>query len=190
MEQLAKKRLFIALNLPEQVKNELVGLLEILKKYYPEIKWVDARGLHLTLHFLGYLDQELEEKIKLVMQSLAGKFSAINFKFNNLGAFPNLDSPRVIYLECEQTNGRSVYKLQQLLLENLNKLSLEVDRRSWQPHLTLGRVKYNGGNKFKVNSEILKNIPQLNFNIPTFELMESQLTPDGARYGIVVSYKL
>ncbi len=185
MEIIYKKRLFIALNLPSQIKNEIVFLINQLQKPNNGIKWVNPQGLHLTLHFLGYLDETQIEQVKLTMQSLEGKFHGFQFKTGKINAFPNLFNPRVIFLACEQINGNSVFKLQELLGEKLIQLGITIDKRPWQVHITLGRVKGESGEKLSI-----ANLLQKDFTISSFELMESILKPTGAEYKEIFSCQL
>ncbi len=186
-QEQSAKRLFIALNLPEKIKKEIVEFTDKLAKNNKNkpIKWVRGDGLHITLHFLGYADEKLEERVKSAMQPLSGKFGGFEFVLGEISAFPYLASPRVIFLECEQTNGKSVFKLQGLLGEKLTQLGIAVDERPWKPHITLGRVKERCD--FKTGDCAVE---PLNFSVSSVELMESRLTPKGAEYGEVVSYKL
>ncbi|MDP2766870.1 MAG: RNA 2',3'-cyclic phosphodiesterase [Candidatus Methanoperedens sp.] len=181
------KRLFMAINLPEKIKRKIVEFTDKLAKNNKNkpIKWVMGDGLHITLHFLGYADGMLEEQVKLAMQSLSGKFGELKFSLGKISAFPNLMNPRIIFLECEQTNGKSVFKLQELLGEKLTQLGIAVDERPWKPHITLGRVKERCD--FKTGD---CSIEPLNFSAASFELMESRLTPKGAEYEIIESYGL
>jgi len=182
-----KKRLFIALNLPQNIKDEITDLIKKLAKLNKgaNIKWVSLKNMHLTLHFLGYVDKELEEQVKLAMQGFQGKFGQLQFELGKINAFPNLDRPRVIFLECKQINSRSIFKLQELLGKKLIQLGIRVDQRPWKPHLTLGRAKercnFNTGN-YKIKTK--------EFSIDSFELMESMLKPTGAEYRKVISCML
>jgi len=184
-----EKRLFIALNLPIEVKSQLADLLIKLNQQNNTIKWCRPEGLHVTLHFLGYLNNQQEEQVKLIMQSSAGKFGNFEFKLGKINAFPNMDRPRVIYLECPQINGKSVIKLQSILAEKLIKINLRVDFRRWFPHLTLGRVSEKS-DKFRFNYQNLNQLMSIIFAIDTFELMQSELTYQGPIYRQIISYKL
>ncbi len=185
MQEQRTKRLFIALNLPQNIKNEISDLINKLAKQNKTalIKWVKPNGMHLTLHFLGYVDADLEEQIKLAMQSFQGKFGQLQFKLSKINAFPNLTCPRVIFLECRQIHSKSVFKLREVLGEKLIQLGIKVDKRPWKPHLTLGRVRE------RCNVKIEKcTIAPSEFIVNTFELMESVLMPAGAEYKKVISY--
>jgi len=187
MNEQSKKRLFIALNLPQNIKDQVSDLINKLAKQNSGafIKWVKPKGLHLTLHFLGYLDKNQAEQVKLIMQSLGGKFGELQFSLGKVSAFPNLINPRVIFLECNQVNSKSVFKLQELLGEKLIKLGIAIDKRPWKPHLTLGRVK--GKCNLKITDYKFKT---KEFSVKNFDLMQSRLTPKGAEYKRIINYRL
>ena len=182
-----RKRLFIALNLSAKIKEKLTAFLEDLARYNRGVKWVNPEGLHLTLHFLGYLDERKTEEVKSMMKGLSGKFGEMEFSLKRLDAFPNLVRPRIVFLEAKQTGDQSVFDLQELLGLELIKLKIDIDDRPWRSHLTLGRVKLPGQD-IRLQQD-LKILP-LDFSISSFELMESELTPSGARYKEVASFKL
>ncbi len=190
MEENAKKRrVFIALNLPEEIKKELAEALLKLNKDVGGVKWVKPDGFHSTLHFLGYLEEEKIGEVKNIMNGLAGKFGSMNFEVGELGAFPSLTNPRVIFLDCRQTNGDLVYKLQKELGKGLEKIGLEIDSRPWQAHLTLGRVKTKLSQSIHNLAKYVK-LKNKNFSVSSFELMESKLKPDGVEYKIIANFKL
>lgn len=187
MNEQNKKRFFIALNLPQNVKDEISDLINKLGRQNigALIKWVNFKNTHITLHFLSYLNMEQIKQAKLAMRCFHGKFGQLQFKPGKINVFPNLTSPRVIYLECKQSNSKSVFKLQELLGKKLIQLGLRVDRRQWKPHLTLGRVKE------KCNVKIGDYEMQTKeFTVDSFELMESELRRTGAEHREVMSCKL
>lgn len=185
MQEQSKKRLFIALDLPQNIKNEISDLINKLDKQNigAQVKWIKPEGMHLTLHFLGYVSADLEEQIKLAMQCFQGKFGQLQFTLSKINAFPNLTCPRVIFLECMQIHSKSVFKLRELLGEKLIQLGIKVDKRPWKPHLTLGRVEEGCNVKIEKCAIIFSE-----FMVNTFELMESVLMPAGAEYKKVISY--
>ncbi|MFH0819523.1 MAG: RNA 2',3'-cyclic phosphodiesterase [bacterium] len=182
-----KKRLFIAINLPEEVKRQLSPLILELAKLNKRvaIKWVKSELIHLTLHFLGYLDQGKEEEVEKILENLCCQYRFATLKSSGLGAFPNLTSPRVIYLATKQTSGDDLGSLQREIGKYLANIGQEPERRAWQSHLTLGRVKAGG----RVKLEPVE-IPELSFKVESIELMESRLSSIGPEYYIVKSFPL
>lgn len=180
-----KKRVFIALNLPEKIRKNISGLINKLDKNDGSVKWVRGEGLHITLHFLSYLDDKQIEEVKRIMAKFAGQTGVLQLKLNGLSAFPNIERPRVIFLESEQTNGASIFVLQNKLGSELEKIGIQTDKRPWTPHITLGRVKRN----YELGI-INYEFEESTFSISSFELMGSELSSDGAKYKIINSFEL
>lgn len=186
MEEDIYKRIFIALNLPENIREEIQGISNKLAQKYEGIKWTDKECYHITLHFLGNLNLDKTDQVKMALQSLAGRFSDLEFVLENIGAFPGLTRARIIFLACRQTNGNFIIKLQQLIGEKMIALNINVDERSWQPHITLGRVKY-GTMNIPVNLAVKT---KSNFVVSSFDLMESRLEPSGPIYSLIAKFNL
>jgi 2'-5' RNA ligase len=180
------KRVFIAINLPQEIKDELGREIIKLKKENSRahIKWVEPENLHLTLHFLGSLD---DEKIKQVIeeaQKIVSKYSAFEMSLGIIGCFPDPKRPRVIFVEAIESRG-VVRQIHAELKSMLQKLGIETDTRPWQSHITLGRVKIPSACR---GLDI--NISPSSFSIESVDLMESELLPQGPRYSIIKSFKL
>ncbi len=187
-----KFRSFIAINLPEEIKKHLLVLLEELKKKNrePLIKWVRPEGLHLTLHFLGYQEEGVLERVG---ECVGRKVRELHLGQNipklfitELGAFPSFNRPRVLFIGCREEGDKNlIKKLQKELGEELEPLGIEVDKREWQMHITLARLKA------PVKIQMVKlNVQNLSFEVKSIDLMKSELTPFGARYSVLKSFKL
>ncbi len=182
-----KRRIFIAVNLPKKIKEELADLIFVLQKNNQRsfIKWVNPENLHITLHFLGYLD---EEKIKKVSQIMEEKIQPMRgeLQIANIGAFPNLSRPRVIFATIEEIGDKRLSNLQKELGIYLEKEGFEIEKRPWRPHLTLARIKNSTpGNKFRFYS-VPYSFHLLKFKIRSIDLMESKLERGGAKYKLLL----
>ncbi len=183
-----QKRLFLAINLPKEIKDELADLVKKLDKanINKPIKWVEDDNFHLTLHFLGSTPTEKLDSLDNAIESIVAGFSTLNFKLSNsVDAFPNLHEPKVIFLNIKELNDDKALALQKQMGQALEILEFEIDPRPFRLHLTLGRVK----------SQIAIQIPSFqfpvsNFQVDTIDLMESNLTSDGPLYTILKQYKL
>lgn len=187
MPILEEKRLFLAINLPNETKTEIDGLLAKLEKNVNYVKWVEKDSLHVTIHFLGNLNLDQIDDLIESLAKLEGRYNQeMVFAISNLNAFPNIYNPKVIFLECRQQTGASVIKLHKETLDEIIKLNFAADLRRWSPHITLGRAKN------KVNPQIFSQYgikDKLILKVNSFELMESNLTPSGAKYKIIKSFK-
>jgi len=188
-----KHRIFIAINLPKNIKQKLKEALLGLEKNNRNllIKWVKPEGIHITLHFLGYLtDEEIEKVDKMIREKIAEtkyKISSYNLQIIGLGGFPNLRHPRVIFIDTQEINNKNIFDLQKRIGSGLEKLGIEIDKRPWHPHVTIGRAK-----RYLKNGINQKGIKILSstFPVKSIEIMESKLSREGASYSVVRSYKL
>jgi 2'-5' RNA ligase len=186
MEQAKKHRIFLALNLPLKVKEELAVLISNLKKINPAsvIKWVNPQNLHITLHFLGYLnDEEIRKVNEIVKKEVINCGLGVGeLRFKGIDGFPNINQPRVVFVAAEEVNSNgALQQIQRLIGQKLEKIGFQIDGRPWHPHITLARLKTSIP-KFRLPSLNLR----LNcFRVKSIDLMESKLSRDGAKYKIL-----
>lgn len=181
-------RIFIAINLPENIKNEIEALILELKKKNKRatVKWVERENLHLTLHFLGSITDEQIETIKLILEKRAMESGPIELEMGLVGAFPNLQEPRVVFIDAKEKTGQLVRLVKNIGQDLINQ-GFEVDNRPWQSHITIGRIKNQSGKLEGIDHEYI--IGKI-WPAKSIDLMESELTSDGPNYKIVASYKL
>ncbi|OGF27957.1 2'-5' RNA ligase [Candidatus Falkowbacteria bacterium RIFOXYB2_FULL_47_14] len=187
MKNVKNKRLFIALNLPAEMKQSVKIFLDGIKESIPGVVWAHPLTLHITLHFLGDTGPEQAEKIKMEMQNLSGKYHPMEFALSGrLNAFPAMNNPKILYLELKQSNGNSALSLQKILGKNLSQW-IKIDKRPWHPHITIGRIKEPSVFRLPVTVPLMRSG---GFAVESFDLMESRLYLAGARYTVVEKFKL
>lgn len=187
-------RSFIAINLPEQVKEALLKLQKQLQSgNFSSVKWVNPSGIHLTLKFLGDVSTDKIEAITKAMAEAAKGVPPFQLNIANLGVFPNLRRVQVVWVGI---NGEldKLKQLQQQLELNLIDLGFEPESRPFTPHLTLARV----GNRTSPDEQqrLGQLIARTEFKIDqtikvdSLNLIRSQLTRSGAIYSLIKSVKL
>lgn len=174
-------RLFIAIDIPEEIKKEIVKLQEKLPEF--KGKLTEEENLHLTLKFLGEVNENKLEEIESVLDKI--KFKKFRVYLNELGFFPNENYIRIIWVDLKPTG--EIIELQQKIDGEL--LNLFSKDQRFQTHLTLGRVKF-----FKNKKEFLEkikdiNLDKLEFEINSFKLIKSELSKDGPKYIILKEFK-
>ncbi|MDA0988984.1 MAG: RNA 2',3'-cyclic phosphodiesterase [Chloroflexi bacterium] len=138
MEQI---RAFIAVELPPSVRVALGGITKNLQALAPGgVHWVRPEGIHLTLKFLGNIAAESIAPISQAMSLCATLVAPFELSLGELGAFPNLKAPRVIWIGLQGTLA-GLLSLQVSLDEELERLGHAREGRPFHPHLTLGRVR-------------------------------------------------
>ena len=182
------KRCFIALNLPQQAKWELESLIADLEKINRDknIKFVNPRQLHITLHFLGDLDEEQIDRVKEILSANVGNFQPIEIITGQISGFPDLKQPNTIYLDCREVSANQLGKMHAAVGQALKAIGLAVDERKRQNHITLARIK--GSCRFTA-AEV--ELSELSIGFDQVDLMESVIVdPVTRKYKIIESYKL
>lgn len=132
-------RLFIALNLPADIKAHLQQTQDILKKCAVEAKWVETKNLHITLKFLGEIKEESKtEKIKEIIAAGGRRFNSISVSLTNFGFFPNENRPRVFFIATDKED--SLKNIADFLEDKLEPLGFAKENR-FKSHITLARLK-------------------------------------------------
>lgn len=181
------QRLFIALNLPQEVVNEISFLINQLVPKSKGIKWVAPQNLHLTLKFLGVVDSKQRQQIEENLLKTSGEKGGVAFQLGDIKAFPDLSYPRVIYIECQEVDGSYIFGLERKITENMQKLGFDAGKREWKPHISLGRIK---ASNYKLPPLDKIKYSYQEFQINTFDLMSSVLQKEGPQYFIEKRYKI
>lgn len=173
-------RLFIAVEIPEDVSEKLHALQQRLT--VPG-KATLTKSFHLTLKFLGEAEKE---KLSVLIEGLSKiRFRPFEACLSKIGAFPNTNNPRVVWLglePCEQINA-----LQKQVDSATQKLGFAPDNR-FHPHLTLARIKFLKDKRgFRDTLEDIAP-PSASFKIDSFKLIKSTLTPQGPEYELLESF--
>ena len=178
---MAKIRIFIAFELPEAQKASLRNLQSELKKQGGNVRWVRPEGIHLTLKFLGDVDENQIDEIDTATKNAANDIAAMKIQIKGTGAFPNFRRPRVFWVGVNEPSG-NLSALADEIEEQLAQVGFQKEQRAFKPHLTLGRVKDSRG-----LDTVIKHIQTEEFDGGSFTahklvLMQSQLKPTGAEY--------
>ena len=173
-------RLFVGLALPPEQRLTL----SILCHGLPGVKWVDPGNYHVTLRFIGEVDEGLAADID---SALAGiRFKPFELAIAGTGSFGPDDKPRVVYAGLDRSE--ALAKLHEKVETALMRAGLLPEGRRFTPHVTLGQVK-NGNpieiRRFTAENNLLRLPP---FRVEAFQLVRSYLTKAGAIYEDVADY--
>lgn len=181
-----KRRLFIAINLPENIEKRLVDYQRKWVNLDPKyIHWVKESNLHITLVFIGYVDDDKTYEICNLVKEVSKKHEPFFINLERIIIGPPNTTPRMFWVEGEKSQ-----ELADLQNDLENALSgggiAKKEVRSYRPHITLARFKY----------EIAKSLPRVDdkFNaqisVETIEVMQSNLKRSGAEYSVLESVEL
>lgn len=186
-------RSFIAIELPDELRQALKNLQDTLKKgNQAVVRWVDPAGIHLTLKFLGSVPSDrINGIIEAMGQSVQG-VSPFRLETGAPGAFPNLERPRVVWLGVGGEVDR-LARLQATIEANIVPLGFAAEGR-FSPHLTLGRVRDTASTeeRRRLGKIIAATTLEIAYSIAvgSVNLIRSDLTPKGAIYRRLGSVEL
>jgi 2'-5' RNA ligase len=184
-------RSFLAFELPVEIREQIRVISKELKKTALPVRWVKVDNIHLTILFLGSVDEDtigdIEEKVNVVVKG----FSAFKTKLNAVGAFPHWKRPRVIWIGLNGDIGR-LSNLRNKLLEELKVLGFMPEKRPFRPHLTLGRFKgpIDRGEDMKWILDRYRDINSDLYQLNELILYKSDLKPDGPVYTKMATWPL
>lgn len=184
-------RAFIAIELPPDILAQLGQLQAQLKAALPHIsvRWVHPEGIHLTLKFLGEVPHSQLDLIKSALTQTAGRSPAFTFSVGQAGCFPNAQRPRIVWIGVQEAGGY-LNRLQRAIESAIAPLGYPTEKRSFSPHLTLGRVGRNVslGDLRKIGECVLQaNIGAVGqVSAETVALIQSHLKPTGAEYTVLM----
>lgn len=176
-------RLFVAIEIPSEIRKTLVALLKELRGIAPQPKWVRAENLHVTLKFLGETDAS---KLGAIERALAAVRSPqpVSLEFRDLGFFPNERKPRVFWLGMEAS--ANLKSLADEMDHTLHQVGFPLEDRPFIPHLTLARFNPPGLPP-KLGSAVTEHSTRTFGSLVAreFHLIESKLKSTGAEYTTV-----
>lgn len=177
-------RAFIAIPLPESAKQKLFELQESLKAAQADVKWVNPNNIHLTLKFMGDLNEKKLPLLKEAMTATARDHPAFPARIAGLETFPHDASPRVVWVgiaEGEALIQRLCADLQSRVAE---MAGIPKDRRPFTSHITIGRVRSPKNKKALIEQLKFFEGKELDgaFRVGMIALYQSTLLPEGPLY--------
>ncbi len=175
-------RSFIAIELPEVIRTQLKDLQDNLKTCRFKVRWVRPENIHLTLKFLGNIDETDIEKVRGTLTSRVDRFTPLSLSVKGVGVFPGIRRPRIIW---SGMGGQlsALAALQKALAEDLAAIGFQQEKRAFKTHLTLGRVK-GAIDALKLRDAIqaFNNFESEIFTADKIFLFKSDLKPGGPVY--------
>jgi 2'-5' RNA ligase len=134
-------RVFLAIEVPDGVREALTGPLEALQPLHESIRVNPTERMHLTLHFLGHLPRPAVEQLPPPLTAVVGRHHRFRLAAQGVGAFPAVARPRVLWAGITGPDLPRLNALQAELGSALRTAGLTVEGERFHPHLTLGRVR-------------------------------------------------
>ena len=181
-----KTRAFLSLNLEKPLKIKIAEiqkeLQETLSGY--KIKWENQEKFHLTLRFLGDLDENQLGEIKEGLEKSHHGFMQLEFHSDGIGFFPNPRKPNVVFVALRE-DGNNSDKLVEEIDKVITKSGIKPDKK-FVAHITLGRFRRE--NRKSADADKLIEFEPFDVNFDSYYLMESVLDYRGSKYHEIKKY--
>jgi len=181
-------RLFFAIEFSEVIKETLHQKIDPYKRSFPEFKWIKKTSLHLTLKFIGETEDSFIPEIYKYLKDAFKNIQPFDLSTTQFGFFPSTKRARVFYLDLQKSV--SLHNCYNIIEEQMNTLGIEKEKRRFQPHITLARIKNKSLSKDELDILYNENIPKMLINVQEVVLMQSELLSSGARYTPVQRFSL
>jgi len=179
-------RAFIAIDV--EMNDEMEKVYEMLEATEAKLKFVSPSNVHLTLKFLGEIDEAIIPKIKKIMEEAVQDIEPFKAKIKGMGVFPSLKNIRVIWLGFHD-EGQAV-KIARNIDEGVSSLGFKKEKEH-KPHVTIARMK-SGYRKEQIIKIVEENRTKEFGEIycESIKLKQSILKPEGPIYKTVEEIKL
>lgn len=179
-------RLFVALDFPEAIRAAIQELVVQLRPLAKQAHWVRVEGMHVTLKFIGNVE---ESKFEAIVSALSKTHLGppVEVQFRGIGFFPNERRPRVCWCGIEASS--NLAELARDIEHSLLPLGIAAEKRDFVPHLTLARFDSPGGlDKLVAKARELESFDLGSTRETQFHLFESVLKQSGAEYTKLKSF--
>ena len=187
-------RLFIAIPVPDTIKDRLCALQDDLKRLLPKTatRWTVREQIHLTLRFFGNVRTDDLERVQSALQNACKDAASFRVQVSSLGVFPEKRFPRVVWTGVRDDQNQ-LGALQRNIETATAQFGEKPDDRPFSAHLTLGRIKDIRPRDAAMLREFVSAQARRLFgewDVGELELIRSELGSDGAKHSVVATYQL
>jgi 2'-5' RNA ligase len=189
-------RLFIAINIPEDIKQKISQKRDALEQLFPGVRFVSEENWHFTIVFLGYQEDEAIMPIIDAMRAVGPNFIQPEIEISDISYGPPRGTPRMIWLNASEKTSKVIAPFKIALEDELikNRVRFGLEKRAYNGHITMARLADISksdlpklGKEFSALGGSASDGKNLNwsFTAESFYLMESHLANSGAKYEVL-----
>ena len=179
-------RCFVAAELDETIRKQIAQLQDRLRRKLPpdttSLKWVKPENIHLTLKFLGEVDDNLIDDICTAVSETTRRFDSFDFEIADCGCFGSSSSARVLWVGVKEANDK-LAELARAVDKALATLRFPRERRKFGGHLTLARIRSSKSGRLV--RDVVQNLEPISLgsqNVSQLTVFQSDLTRSGPIY--------
>jgi 2'-5' RNA ligase len=183
-----KKRIFVALDISEEAREKTSGYIKKLREQFPKVRagWDKPEKLHLTMKFLGEIDDEQLAKLINAVEKTASGISPLKLQIAGTGVFPSPRPARVMWIDVKGEEEK-LRLLSETLENECEKQGFEKEKRRFKAHLTIARLKERASEM--VQAHLREDFTAIEFEVSEIVIYQSQLKPTGSIYSVISKHK-
>jgi 2'-5' RNA ligase len=175
-------RLFIAIDIPDRIKDDISATYIAI----PGARWIEDAQIHLTLRFIGEVDNPVEQEIIVALKNVS--MPSFNLTLKSVGFFPPRKEPRILWVGINDSP--ELIRLQSKIEHALTASGIQPDTRHFHAHITVARLDNTPVDKaalYLTNNSLFSTEP---FEVSDFHLYESHLKKEGALHLKIATFKM
>ena len=175
-------RSFVAIEISQNIKRNLGEIISKLSGANADVKWVRPANMHITLKFLGSVEEGDILEICNVIKDAVVDVEPFDLEIGGLGAFPDIKKPKVVFVNIVDQS-KTLLTLYERVEERLAYFGIKRESRKFTPHLTIGRVRSQ--KNLKTLFGLIENNKKVSAGgllVESIDLMMSELLPAGPEY--------
>lgn len=184
-------RSFLAFDLPKEIRKTVSLIYRGIKASSLDVRWVKEENIHLTVIFMGNVDEKDIDPIGKVVEKACKKYGPFMIRAKGAGIFSNLKNPKVLWIGVEGDIERMGH-FRSRLQKELKPFGIKEENRKFSPHITIGRFRKGFNEKDKLKELLAKfnEITSPDALLKELVLFKSELRPEGALYTKINSWLL
>jgi 2'-5' RNA ligase len=184
-------RVFCAVELPAEVRNQLEEHILKLRKAVPDVaaSWSRVENIHLTLKFFGNVALDRIEVISAAASRAVAEFSPFPIGVCDTGVFPRPSRAQVLWIGVSDSSGK-LSALQERLENECAAEGFSKEDRVYRPHLTIARIRRPEGGRRLAETHLQMDFPRIDIDLTELVLFRSELSPRGSKYTAISKHPI
>lgn len=180
------KRIFTAVDIPENARRKVAGYIETLRGEFPKLRvgWEKPEKLHLTLKFFGDVDNRQLKDLTEAAEKTARQITNFKLKIFNTGVFPSPRNARILWLGL-QDEKKSLVRLNEIFEHECGQKGFEKEKRGFKAHLTIARLREPHNSRDLAQKHLQNEFERVEFEVDEIVIYESKLLPQGSIYSAI-----
>jgi RNA 2',3'-cyclic 3'-phosphodiesterase len=180
------RRIFLAIDISDAARDTCAAHIEALRADFPNVRvgWERREKLHLTLKFLGSVNDRTLEVLKTRIEDVAQKYGSFDLSLQGTGVFPALSRPRILWIGADDRSG-ILNRIHADLEKACEAIGFEREAKRFHPHVTIGRVREPQSARKLAEYHVQTKIEPVGFKVAELVIYESKLQPAGSVYSAI-----